>query len=154
MTMDRVENIIKNSKFNWQDHDNGTTGFCGTFALALHRHLNKLGIENQIVVFHDAGQGYSDQDTAEHEVFWSHFAVKVGDNLYDVKGKVDVDDAHSYFDTNQIRTVSPLSVVKMVRDLDREHRSYSARPGDPSAHSGKLYRDWKKRLYAPLEGGA
>lgn len=152
--MDRVENIIKNSKFDWQDHDNGTTGFCGTFALALHRHLKKLDIPNQIVVFHNAGGDYSDQDFAEHEVYWSHFAIKVGDNYYDVKGKLDPNRAHAEFDTNQVRVVSEASVIKMVRDLDREHRKYHARPGDPNAYSGKMYRDWKKRLYDPLRAEA
>jgi threonine synthase len=152
--VDRVENIIKNSKFDWQDHDNGTTGFCGTFAIALHRHLNKLGIPNQIVVLHEAGPGYSDQDFAEHEVFWSHFAIKAGDNFYDVTGKIDIDSAHDEFGTDKVRVVSEASTIKMVRDLDREQRSWLRTPGNPGAYSSKKYRDWKKRLYDPLRGEA
>lgn len=141
----KIESLIKNTGFGANDIDDATCGFCGTFALALHRHLRKHGINTELVAFY--GHPWSD-DKQEPEDLWSHFALKHGGDFFDIRGKVQEDDIHREFDTHAYKIVTEPELVKMVRSANLANRGghYNFGPAQPSAHSGIKYREWKGRL--------
>lgn len=147
--LNKISNIIEKTGFTSDDIDDATCGFCGTFALALHRYLRKKGIETQLAVFYGEPWGNS----TEPEELWSHFAIKYGDVFFDVRGRVEEKDIHDEFDTIAHKIVTEAEVVKMVRDLNLDSRGgpYNFGPAQPFAHSGIKYRDWNNRLNSVTE---
>lgn len=138
----KIATMIQKCNFGEIDIENGTCGFCGTFALALHRQLKKQGIETELVVFCDEPKDASQPD----QFYWSHFAIRYRGQYFDIRGPLNPEDAHEEFGTTIIRAISEATAIRLMRDAELRHRGELFTPGNPMAHSGKWYRDLKTRL--------
>jgi len=103
----QIETLISFSNYTSYDMRIATTGLCGTFALALYRYLIANNIDAKLALFHHMhGEPWDS---------WRHVAVKVGDNYYDIRGRIDITKAHQYFFTSHIYSTN--DEEKLFEDL-------------------------------------
>ncbi len=84
---DPIEALITSAEFTEQEEDSATSGYCGTFAIALQRVLAAHGIQSQLAVFVLKNKDGSLRYDKDGVPFWRHVAVKSGDFYYDIQGK-------------------------------------------------------------------
>lgn len=108
------------------DYENGTMGYCGTFALALYRYLKKKGDDAHL--YHS---GYYENG----EWDWTHFFVKSNGKFWDVTGEIFPNDARfrEWYDAEEIKEISEEDAIKLMNQRSR-------------AYNSKYYRSWSSRL--------
>ena len=141
---DVAQQLISSGNFTRADIDDATCGFCGTFALALHRELQKRGIQSQLVVFSEP-----EWESLPGLVMWRHALVRSGENYYDVRGKVSEDDVHGEFGTHEIKDVNEAQLLKMIYEIEQEQQE-TGNPKYSSSYSPSKYREYKKKMKGPL----
>jgi hypothetical protein len=131
-TRDPIDELIKNSKYTKDDEDIATTGLCGTFALALFRHLKSRGIAAKLVLFHDA-----DDDPWNS---WAHVGVNVGDRYYDIRGRIDPNKVHYEFATGDVFVTDDED--KIFAELKRITKEFK---GMHNHWDGRRYNKYARR---------
>lgn len=116
-SFDIVSQIIRRAGYTDVDVEDATCGLCGTFALALKRHLAKLGIESQLYVF-----AISD-DKEEPGYFWQHVAINVNGRFYDIRGRINVRNTHREFNTDELIPVSEAKLLPWLRMVTKENET-------------------------------
>ena len=98
MITDPIERLIKRCRFTYGERHVATTGLCGTFALALYRHLKFYKYSPELYVYvetdyngnyfwNDDGKALPNKEPNTY-LKWRHVVVKVNNNFYDITGKI------------------------------------------------------------------
>lgn len=136
--MDKIGALIASCGFTEHQIDTATSGYCGTFAIALHRVLLRRGIPNQLVLFclkREDGKIAWDKDGVP---WWRHVAVKVGDRYYDIEGHQEPEwiiDNYCWAHVGGA-DVLPVSEEDLIPILRKTNES----------HSTSYLKDWMKNL--------
>ena len=127
--VDPIDALIV-ARFGDYDLDMATSGWCGTFALALYRWLRTKGYDPKLLVFctwaRGCARGTKISPIQKDDILsWRHVVVEVDGRLYDVHGRVTAEDTHANFSTDFVEEISE---PELLRYLRREGtRSYSWR---------------------------
>lgn len=116
----------------------GSAQYCGTFALALHRVLERAGIRSQLVLV-CAGENGEPRRDEDGGPYWRHAAVKIGDAYYDVHGKNAASDLYDNYlwgmtvgePLMYVVTAEELKAVLLMTD---------------GSYSERRFGDWGNRL--------
>ncbi len=128
--MDPVENLIINAPLTDDDRDIGTSGLCGMFALALYRAV--IDQHPRLVLIGGKREGKPIR-TKSGKLYWSHAAVKVGTNFYDIDGKQQISWLFSNYAWSlplgaepEIIELPPEEFVKEIKSVNnaRDRRYY------------------------------
>jgi hypothetical protein len=84
---DPIDDLIGRAKFTENDRDSATSGYCGTFAIALHQMLNQTGVSNRLVLFCLLTKNGEIKIGSDGIPYWRHVVVQVGNTYYDVYGR-------------------------------------------------------------------
>lgn len=83
-----IEALIQHAEFDEWDRDSGTTGLCGTFALALKVICPEVDLA--ILCLKDAnGEAKLSKD---REPYWKHVVATHEGEIFDIDGLVELDD--------------------------------------------------------------
>ena len=134
-SFDIVSQIIRRAGYTDVDVEDATCGLCGTFALALKRHLAKLGVDSQLYVF-------SVKDDAEEPgYYWQHVVIRVNGRFYDIRGRINVRNTHREFHTDELIPVSEAKLLPWLRLVTRENENPAYSYRALKHYSGKMVRE-------------
>jgi hypothetical protein len=114
---------------NTEDHENGTCGYCGVFALVLSRFLTKRDIENEIYVAYDSSEPIETPS-------WVHFFVSAQGRYWDVTGEFDpeLDRIKEWYGYDRYKPISEADTLSLLRKMGRY------------AHSPRHQKQWSKKM--------
>jgi len=139
-----MEALFDQAALTEHDVDLATSGLCGTFALALYREVIRRGVP-ALLVFACLGKPDGTPEFVPgHEgdirqIRWRHALVKVGNDFYDVEGRVEVAHVYENYCWNQVVAggVSIPVTLRQFIDILRQTRS---------SYDGRNYVRWKRAL--------
>lgn len=128
-----VGQIINAANFNDGDQHRATRGLCGTFAIALFKH-----VPGGRLVLVTRSENGSPELMNDGTFAWHHCAVRYGDRYFDVLGETNADDMIENF-------VLPYRTVGHVVEVDEKEfwRNLRVVPG---AYSGYWRTRWTQKL--------
>jgi hypothetical protein len=98
----RIAKIIGGAGLTEHDIDLATSGLCGTFALAIFRHLTNQGIPARLIVVSLRRKAGSPDYVSGHHrnirhIRWRHAVVESGGAYFDIEGRIELAHAfHNY----------------------------------------------------------
>jgi hypothetical protein len=98
----RIAEIVRRAGLTEHDIDLATSGLCGTFALALYRHLTNQGIPARLAFVclrrKDGSPDYvPGHDGDIRHIRWRHALVESGGAYFDIEGRIELAHAfHNY----------------------------------------------------------
>lgn len=143
---DEINRLIKKCRFSASDRDRATTGFCGTFALALHRFLKKQNIESQLILVCPKSNDGDYPVGNELGVSWGHVCVRVGDQYYDINGRQTPKQMFDEFiwgfgggeaGKGYLLEITEPQLILVLRDCQKDSKN---------AYSFRHRRRWDKRF--------
>jgi len=119
--------VVEEAGFTEYDVDLGTSGLCGTFALALKSAFPHLGLALLCLSDFDG----SPLRNSRGELHWRHVVATDGDQLFDIDGRVRLDDLiQNYCWDNPKRGGGCLVAVnqrKLIAILHSDMKSFDRR---------------------------
>lgn len=113
---------------NDKEVEEGTCGYCGTFALALHRFLKRQGIPSTPIMC--VTNEYEDGTTE-----WSHWLVEAQGAYWDILGRVDP-NRESFKEFYEIVRFDPSTEEQLLKEIAH----------NPALYSESLLARWTKML--------